>query len=81
MFIPNSDNFEGVCRIHGDCWEGLASGPAMHARWGIQADNLPPDHEAWEKEAQLLAFGIINIIMLLKGLLITMLSKKSLRLI
>ena len=62
MFIPNSSNFEGVCRVHGNCWEGLASGPAMHARWGIQADNLPPDHEAWEKEAQLLAFGIINII-------------------
>ena len=34
----------------------------MHARWGIQADKLSPDHEAWEKEAQLLAFGIINII-------------------
>ena len=62
MFIPNSDKFEGVCRIHGNCWEGLASGPAMHARWGIQADKLSPDHEAWEKEAQLLAFGIINII-------------------
>ena len=62
MFIPNSDKFEGVCRIHGDCWEGLASGPAMHARWGIQADKISPDHEAWKKEAQLLAFGIINII-------------------
>ena len=62
MFIPNSGNFKGVCRIHGNCWEGLASGPAIHTRWGIQADNLSPDHEAWKKEAQLLAFGIINII-------------------
>ena len=62
MFIPNSGNFEGVCRIHGNCWEGLASGPAIHTRWGIQADTLSPDHEAWKKEAQLLAFGIINII-------------------
>ena len=62
MFIPNNDNFEGVCRIHGNCWEGLASGPAIHTRWGVQADKLSPDHEAWEKEAQLLAFGIINII-------------------
>ena len=62
MFIPNSDKFEGVCRIHGDCWEGLASGPAMLARWGNQADKISPDHEAWKKEAQLLAFGIINII-------------------
>ncbi|MFL2941385.1 MAG: ROK family protein [Candidatus Poseidoniales archaeon] len=62
MFVPNNDNFKGVCRIHGNCWEGLASGPAIHTRWGVQAGDLSPDHEAWEKEAQLLAFGIINII-------------------
>tara|TARA_B100001029_G_scaffold71046_1_gene57885 strand:+ start:19308 stop:20144 length:837 start_codon:yes stop_codon:yes gene_type:complete len=62
MFIPNKDNFEGVCRIHGTCWEGLASGPAMRSRWGVEASELSFDHEAWEIEAQLLAFGIINII-------------------
>ncbi|MEC7712864.1 MAG: ROK family protein [Candidatus Thermoplasmatota archaeon] len=62
MFIPNNDNSEGVCRIHGNCWEGLASGPAIHTRWGVQAEKLPLGHEAWEIEAQLLAFGIVNII-------------------
>ena len=62
MLIPNIDNFRGVCRIHGNCFEGLASGPAIQARWGVEASELSIDHEAWKKEAQLLSFGIVNII-------------------
>ena len=62
MFIPNIDGFRGICRIHGSCWEGLASGPAIQARWGVEASELSINHEAWKKEAQLLSFGIVNII-------------------
>ena len=62
MLVPNHDNFQGVCRIHGDCWEGLASGPSMKARWGVAPLELPESHEAWEKEAELLAEGIVSII-------------------
>lgn len=40
-------DFPGVCRFHGDCLEGLASGPAIQARWRCQLDALPPQHEAW----------------------------------
>ena len=60
--VPNQDNFRGVCDIHGDCWEGLASGPSIEARWGIPAVELPNSHEAWKKEAELLANGLISII-------------------
>ena len=62
MLIPNSDDFPGVCEIHGNCWEGLASGPSIESNWGIAASELSNSHEAWEKEADLLAKGLVNII-------------------
>jgi len=44
----DGDKFAGVCPFHGDCIEGLASGPAIEARAGMPASQLPADHPAWE---------------------------------
>ncbi len=57
-----ADPFAGVCPVHGDCWEGLASGPAIAARWGAEARTLADDHPAWALEAEYLALGILAIV-------------------
>jgi fructokinase len=53
-----NDPFPGCCPYHGDCLEGLASGPAMEARWGAKAQELPPNHPAWTFEAHYLALAL-----------------------
>jgi fructokinase len=68
VFVPHNlkiDPFAGSCPTHGDCIEGLASGPALKARWGIPAEQLPPDHPAWRLEAHYLALMLANIVLTL----------------
>jgi fructokinase len=62
---PNVDAFAGACPYHGDCFEGLASGPALEKRWGQKAEALPPDHPAWPLEAHYIALALVNIICIL----------------
>jgi fructokinase len=65
MRVPHllaRDPFPGSCPYHGDCWEGLAAGSAMQARWGKPGRELADDHPAWALEADYLAAGIANII-------------------
>ncbi|NLG26927.1 MAG: ROK family protein [Chloroflexi bacterium] len=64
MRVPHDlerDPYPGYCGYHGDCWEGLAAGPAIERRWGMSGRLLPPDHPAWELEAHYLALGCVNI--------------------
>jgi fructokinase len=56
----NRDPYPGCCPFHGDCLEGLASGPAMQQRWGVPPEDLPANHAAWPLEAHYLALGLAN---------------------
>ena len=47
--------YPGNCPIHGDCLEGLASGPAILARWHRSLSELPETHEAHALVADYLA--------------------------
>ncbi len=66
MAIPRQagDSFPGGCPFHGDCLEGMASGPAMAGRWGRRAEELSGAvrEKAMALEAAYLALGLRTII-------------------
>jgi fructokinase len=57
--------FAGVCPFHGDCLEGLASGPAILARYGAPLERLPADHEAAAVVGHYLGQLAANVLLML----------------
>ena len=60
-----TDPFPGNCPYHQDCFEGLASGPAIKARWRIDGEGLPDDHPAWSIETNYIAQALQAVILIL----------------
>jgi len=60
--LPKDNDAVCVCPFHQNCFEGLASGPAIEKRWKVKAENLPPDHPAWVVEADYIANALRSFI-------------------
>ncbi|HEX5838622.1 MAG TPA: ROK family protein [Anaerolineales bacterium] len=66
--IPHNlelDPFEGTCPFHGDCFEGLASGPAIEKRLGVNGALVPEGDSYWNIEADYIASALMNYILTL----------------
>ena len=60
--LPN-DDLDGLCPFHGDCFEGLAAGPAIRKRWGKPLNELPAGHPAFAMEADYLGQLAVNLLL------------------
>lgn len=63
---PQSDRWPGICPFHGDCVEGLASGPAVTARAGRAAESLADEDPIWDCVAYPLA-QLVQTLLLATG--------------
>jgi len=60
--VKKGDTFEGICPYHKNCFEGLASGPAIKARYGAEPYELLDKREVWELEADYIGKALMQYI-------------------
>jgi fructokinase len=59
------DPGKSVCPYHDNCFEGLAAGPSLKARWGVSADQLVDKPEVWDIESTYIATALMSYALIL----------------
>lgn len=63
--LNKQDEKGGICPYHKNCFEGLAAGPSIEARWGKKAVELTGQDEVWEMESFYIAQALMNYVLTL----------------
>ena len=63
--LVKNDPGKSVCPFHDNCFEGLAAGPSIMARWGKPAVELADNAEVWEIESEYIANALMSYALIL----------------
>jgi fructokinase len=69
---PRIDDFPGTCPYHGDCFEGLASGPALAARAGRSPNEIADIDPIWNLEMEYIGQAIADLVLVLSPRIIVL---------
>lgn len=63
---PDDLDFKGICPFHGDCLEGLVSGPTFEARLGKSGRLVPQTDHVWDIMAYYVAQAALNTTLMMR---------------
>lgn len=63
---PDDQSFAGICPVHGDCLEGVVSGPTFDARLHQSGATVPHNHPVWTIMSDYVAQAAIQATLLLR---------------